>query len=110
MPRRPCLQCGELTRGSYCEAHDPERQRRRDTPGRGGGYAASAFREAVLARAGFRCEAIEDGVRCDVTDRSQLEAHHVQAIVAGGNARDPANGACLCRRHHRVLEPMARKA
>ena len=51
--RRPCLRCGEVIEsGSYCAAHDPERTRRRNTPGRGTSTVARHFGEQVLARAG----------------------------------------------------------
>lgn len=65
---------------------------------------ASTFRTAVLRRAGYQCEALEHGTRCEVRGAPLLEAHHVQAIVDGGDPIDPANGAALCRRHHRMLE------
>jgi hypothetical protein len=27
MPLRPCLRCGKLGRGSYCDAHPPAKRR-----------------------------------------------------------------------------------
>jgi predicted restriction endonuclease len=59
----------------------------------------------VLANAGYRCAAIENGVRCDETER--LEAHHVRPIALGGDPHDPTNGAAVCPAHHRVLERQA---
>lgn len=108
MPQRPCLTCGRLVAGSYCERHDPERKRRRDTPGRGGGRASSRFRSVVLARAGHRCEWVgKDGVRCTAT--MDLEAHHLRAIRAGGDPHDAAGGVALCRRHHRIAERLTQR-
>lgn len=105
MPWRPCLRCGELVEppASYCPEHEPVRESRR-TPGRGGGARASRFRAAVLRRAGYRCEVVEHGQRCPVDDPAQLEAHHVRAIVDGGDADDPDNGRAVCRHHHRIVE------
>jgi len=82
------------------EAYRPSRQ----TPGRGGGHAAQRFREAVLRRAGYQCEAVEHGERCEVTGRAALQAHHVVGITAGGDAGDVENGRALCRRHHEQVE------
>jgi predicted restriction endonuclease len=102
---RPCLGCGSLIeRGSYCPPCDPDRERKRTTPGRRG---AAAFRAAVLKRDGNRCRALlPDGTRCPEDDPSRLEAHHVKPLHAGG--RDTLqNGVTLCRSHHRVLERAA---
>jgi predicted restriction endonuclease len=60
-------------------------------------------REAVLERDGYKCRAVENGERCDVTDPRKLEAHHLVSLREGGtNTID--NGATLCRRHHRMIE------
>lgn len=100
MPWTPCLTCGALTRASYCPSHEPKRASRQ-TAGRGGGAAADRFRQAVVAKAGHRCEVFIDGVRCTAT--TGLEAHHVVPLVDGGS-NDPATGRALCRKHHRMLE------
>ncbi len=89
-----------LSAGSYCPSHEPKRPSRQ-TPGRGGGGAATRFGRAVLARAGHRCEVIIGGVRCTAT--MNLEAHHVVDLVDGGGS-DPDNGRAVCRRHRRLLE------
>jgi predicted restriction endonuclease len=60
----------------------------------------------VLLDAGGRCQAVIDGVRCDVVGASELEAHHVVALRRGG-ADSPANGVALCRHHHRMAERTA---
>jgi predicted restriction endonuclease len=57
----------------------------------------------VLLDAGWRCQAVIDGVRCQVWGAAQLEAHHVVGLRQGGS-NDPANGLALCRRHHRLAD------
>jgi hypothetical protein len=106
--RRPCLTCGALlTSGSYRAGCEPVRESR-STPGRGSGTAIARFHAAVLARAGHRCQWVDaDGVRCTVTDTRRLEAHHVVAIVDGGDAEDTANGVALCGHHHRLAERLS---
>jgi len=98
---RPCVTCGSLIRsGSYCARHDPVR-RSRKTPGRSS-RAAATFRDAVLARARFQCEAVIGGVRCE--RREGLEAHHVIPLRKGGRNDPITNGVCLCGAHHRIVE------
>lgn len=94
---KPCLDCGRLSNRSRCELH---RKRERSTPGRTG-WQQKQFRVAVLAAAGGRCQAIEDGQRCEQTER--LEAHHLDALRDHGK-HDPARGVALCRRHHHQVE------
>lgn len=101
-PVRPCLACGTLTDKSRCARCAAGRVTRR-TPGR---TAPAAFRSAVLADAGGRCQAIIAGQRCDVDDAAVLEAHHVVALRAGGS-NTPDNGVALCRAHHRLAERLA---
>ncbi len=60
-----------------------------------------AWRAEVLRRAGYRCERIEDGVRCQSTGR--LFANHKVERQDGGAKLDPANGECLCGRHHTLF-------
>lgn len=98
MPLKPCLDCGRLSPHSRCERHGGNT---RITPGRGTGWQATAFRQAVLDQAGHRCEFVNaQGARC--TAMMGLEAHHVRDLRDGGS-NDPANGRCLCRRHHKML-------
>ena len=73
----------------------------RQTPGRGGGWQSSKLREAVLSRAGYRCEAIIGGLRCE--ELEGLQAHHLIPLRRGGT-NDPANGVALCWRHHGMVE------
>lgn len=99
MPSRPCLSCHALVPiGRSCRRCGP----RRRTPGRGSGWEASAFRAAVLVKAGHRCEFVNaQGVRCTAT--SKLEAHHVVDLRDGGSNDPATNGMALCRRHHRIV-------
>ncbi len=96
---RACLSCGRLSDGSRCPAH---RRRPRHTPGRTTAKQVS-FRAAVLAAAADRCQAIEDGDRCDVTGARNLEAHHLTGLRQGGT-NHASNGVALCRRHHSRIE------
>jgi 5-methylcytosine-specific restriction protein A len=60
-----------------------------------------AWREAVLQRAGYRCEWVERGVRCERTSSThRMFADHVVERQDGGAALDVTNGRCLCARHH----------
>lgn len=67
-----------------------------------------AWRTKVLQRAGYRCEAIEDGRRCSVTAPRRLFADHIHERKDGGARTDPANGQCLCGRHHTLKTVQAR--
>lgn len=63
--------------------------------------AHRAWREAVLAQAGYRCEAIEGGQRCDrAAPLHRMFADHVVERRDGGAAFDVKNGQCLCGKHH----------
>lgn len=60
-----------------------------------------AWAAAVIARAGGRCEAITDGVRCHKAQpKFRMFADHIKEIQDGGAKFDPANGRCLCGSHH----------
>jgi predicted restriction endonuclease len=59
------------------------------------------FRRAVLNNAGHRCQHVQDGVRCPAT--AGLQAHHLTP-----GTWNPADGAALCRQHHRAIDPHAR--
>lgn len=96
MTWRPCIVCGVLTQGTRCPAH----YRRRVTPGRTT-RPQMAFRAAVLAAAGHRCQWVEGGRRCEVT--TGLTAHHVQRFV-DVPSYNPADGVALCLPHHREAE------
>jgi 5-methylcytosine-specific restriction protein A len=67
------------------------------------------FRAIVLARAGFRCEWVENGMRCmrcEPADR--LIADHRIERADGGALFDPANGQCLCVPHNTRKASLAR--
>jgi 5-methylcytosine-specific restriction enzyme A len=60
-----------------------------------------AWRGRVLDRAGHRCEATEDGVRCERNSPAwRMYADHIKELKDGGAEFDPANGQCLCSSHH----------
>ena len=66
------------------------------------------WRDIVLARAGHRCEWVEQGRRC--TAVTNLVADHVIERKDGGALYDPANGQCLCTRHNTLKGIRARAA
>lgn len=61
-----------------------------------------AWRDAVLARAGHRCEAVDDrGQRCTkAAPAHRMFADHIHEIKDDGPLHDLANGQCLCGSHH----------
>lgn len=68
-----------------------------------------AWREHVIARAGRRCEAVDNGVRCAKAEpRHRLFADHVVELRDGGAPLDPANGRCLCGHHHTLKTARAK--
>lgn len=63
--------------------------------------AFRAWRAQVVARAGNRCEAIEDGHRCSKAHpQHRMYADHRVELKDGGKPLDLANGQCLCASHH----------
>jgi hypothetical protein len=70
-----------------------------------------AWREAVIARAGRRCEAVEQGQRCTKAEPlHRMFADHRQELTDGGARYDVANGQCLCGGHHTAKTAKARAA
>jgi 5-methylcytosine-specific restriction enzyme A len=67
------------------------------------------WRDVVMSRAGFRCQAIENGVRCDKrSPMHRLFADHIRELADGGAPLDPANGQALCGSHHTAKTMAAR--
>ena len=60
-----------------------------------------AWRAHVLARAGYRCEVIENGKRCERrAPEHRMVADHIIERADGGALYDPANGMCMCVPHN----------
>lgn len=102
---KACTVCGAISQEARCPLH------RRDanaswSKDRNRG-AQDRFRKRILRLAGFRCQAMIDGFRCDITGAKNLEAHHT---VPG----DDNQGAALCRPepfghgHHKLFDSHAR--
>lgn len=69
------------------------------------------WRETVIIRAGRRCEWIEGGLRCERSEpKHRLFADHIRERRDGGDPLDPANGQCLCGRHHTLKTQRERAA
>jgi hypothetical protein len=68
-----------------------------------------AWREQVLARAGGRCEAIDNGHRCSKAQpEHRMFADHIVELRDGGRLLDLNNGQCLCFSHHERKSAAAR--
>jgi hypothetical protein len=68
-----------------------------------------AWRAEVLRHAGYRCQWLEGGQRCTRSaPEHRLFADHIVERADGGGLLDPANGQCLCGRHHLLKTAMAR--
>jgi len=69
------------------------------------------WREAVIARGGRRCEAIDNGKRCWKREPgARMFADHIIERRDGGAPFDPMNGQCLCGSHHTAKTAVARAA
>lgn len=75
-----------------------------------GTEAHRQWAEAVKARAGYRCEAVDHGQRCTVTAPARLFADHIIERRDGGDPLDTRNGQCLCGSHHIRKTAAARAA
>lgn len=68
-----------------------------------------AWRDAVVSRAGRRCEAVEQGARCTKAGpKHRMFADHITERRDGGDLYDVRNGRCLCGRHHTLKTAQAR--
>lgn len=104
-----CTRCGKPTHSlnKRCARHGGS-----DVVGTHTGYsrerdraAQQRFRDALLARAGGRCERVVRGRRCPETQ--DLRACHIVALAEGGSY-DADNGELLCGAHDRQSDPRAR--
>jgi 5-methylcytosine-specific restriction enzyme A len=69
-----------------------------------------AWRAQVVARAHGRCEAEDDGQRCDKAQPAhRMYADHVVELKDGGSLLDLNNGQCLCAVHHERKTFLARQ-
>jgi 5-methylcytosine-specific restriction protein A len=71
-----------------------------------------AWRVIVCRRAGWRCEWVEGGVRCDASFKrgDVMIADHIIERADGGALLDPNNGQCLCTAHNTLKGNRARAA
>lgn len=71
-----------------------------------------AWRLAVCRRAGWRCEWVEHGKRCEASAANghRMNADHIVERADGGALLDPNNGQCLCTRHNTLKGLSARAA
>src|SRR4029077_15091757 len=63
-----------------------------------------AWRNAVVRRAGARCEYHDHhGLRCTkASPEHRMFADHIVEIKDGGSVLDVTNGQCLCYSHHTI--------
>lgn len=61
-----------------------------------------AWRLAVCRRAGWRCQWVENGKRCEASaaNDNRMFADHIVERSDGGALYDVNNGQCLCGSHH----------
>lgn len=62
-----------------------------------------AWRAEVIKRARGQCQQVDAlGNRCERSEAAgdRMFADHIVELADGGAALDPANGRCLCGRHH----------
>lgn len=68
-----------------------------------------AWRARVVERAGYRCEAIDNGRRCGkARPEHRMYADHIRELRDGGQPFDLSNGQCLCASHHELKTMAAR--
>ena len=61
-----------------------------------------AWRKIICDRAGWRCEWVEQGKRCEASHMrgDRMLSDHIVERSDGGALLDPGNGMCLCPSHH----------
>lgn len=71
-----------------------------------------AWRLAVCRRAGWHCEWVEGGRRCEASAArgDRMVADHIVERADGGSLLDEANGQCLCVAHNTLKGNRARAA
>jgi hypothetical protein len=90
---RYCRRCQRQHSERHCPTCPPKRGKNPTSQQR--------FRKDVLANAGYRCQWVENGTQCTVTD--PLEAAH-RVGYADGGSDGPTNGLALCKPHHIAFE------
>jgi 5-methylcytosine-specific restriction endonuclease McrA len=93
MPKRPCLVCGTVSEGSWCERHKPVWKQRSPSSRAVHKPGWNKLRARALLRDGRRC------VYCGAGDDG-LEVHHVLPVSEGG-ANTLANVVTICHACHR---------
>jgi predicted restriction endonuclease len=96
-----CSRCGKTSDQKQCPKHRRPKSAHWST--NRNRSKQHAFRQAVLANAGHRCQYVEGTARCPVHGDTNLQAHHLEP----GND-DPTKGLALCRAHHRTVDRHAR--
>lgn len=73
---------------------------------------ARAWAQRICDRAGWQCQWIEQGQRCEASRArgDRMVADHVVERADGGALLDEANGRCLCVRHNTLKGIAARTA
>jgi 5-methylcytosine-specific restriction protein A len=67
------------------------------------------WRARVVERAGYRCEAIDNGHRCTkASPEHRMYADHIIELRDGGQSFNLSNGQCLCASHHEIKTLAAR--
>ncbi|MDB5618453.1 HNH endonuclease [Tardiphaga sp.] len=74
--------------------------------------AHRAWRLDVCRRAGWRCEWVESGQRCQASAKrgDVMIGDHIIERADGGALLDPGNGQCLCTAHNTLKGNRARAA
>lgn len=71
-----------------------------------------AWRLVVCRRAGWRCQWVDNGKRCEASAArgDRMIADHIIEREDGGALHDAANGQCLCTQHNTRKGIQARAA